>query len=223
LALNDLFRRLDTLTLDGALSFPELSTFFARLSLPFTQDTYQAFLRSHCPGHTEHGLDRRAFCEWWRLEALRGEGDVLRWLEAWGYTRGEAWPSEARCVMVSMQSMEPVAVRIGNERGEERVVSVLVTENEGTVVERKEGEYCLRQKFYPNSYSFTFTIENLSPRTSEFTLDLAASRNLLFSEPLGKVTKLISPGSSDFMMHGEATTGAEEIARVAKVTYKEFY
>ena len=66
LALNDLFRRLDTLTLDGALSFTELSTFFARLSLPFTQDSYQTLLRAHCPGHTEHGLDRRAFCEWWR-------------------------------------------------------------------------------------------------------------------------------------------------------------
>ena len=119
--------------------------------------------------------------------------------------------------------MDPVAVKIGTERGEERVVSVMVNENDGTIVERKEGEYCLRQKFYPSSSSFTFTIENLSPRTCDFTLDLSASRNLLFSEPLGKVTKLISPGSSDFMMHAEATAGAEEIARVAKVTYKEFY
>jgi hypothetical protein len=122
-------------------------------------------------------------------------------------------------VMVSMQSMEPVAVRIGNERGEDKVVSVMVNETEGMVVEKKEAEYCIRQKFYPTSYSFTFTIENLLPRTCEFTLDLSASRNLLFSEPLGKVTKLISPGSSDFMMHAEAMPGAEEIARVAKVTY----
>ncbi len=66
LTLHDLFRRLDTLTLDGTLSIPELTTFFARLSLPFTQDTYQAILQAHCPGHTDHGLDRRAFCEWWR-------------------------------------------------------------------------------------------------------------------------------------------------------------
>ena len=225
LALHDLFRRLDTLTLDGTLSLAELTTFFTRLSLPFTQDTYHALLRAHCPGHSEHGLDRRAFCEWWRQEALiRGEAsDVMRWLEAWGYTRGEAWPCEARCVMVSMQSMDPVAVRIGTERGEDALVSVMVNQAAGTVVEGKDGEYCLRQKFYPSSYSFTFTIENLSPRTCEFTLDLSGSRNLLFSEPLGKVTKLISPGSSDFMMHAEATPGAEEIARVAKVTYKEFY
>ena len=58
----------------------------------------------------------------------------MRWLEAWGYTRGEAWPIEARCVMVSLQSMDPVAVRIGTERGEERVLSVMINENEGTVV-----------------------------------------------------------------------------------------
>ena len=129
LALHDLFRRLDTLTLDGTLSLAELTTFFTRLSLPFTQDTYHALLRAHCPGHSEHGLDRRAFCEWWRQEALiRGEAsDVMRWLEAWGYTRGEAWPCEARCVMVSMQSMDPVAVRIGTERGEDALVSALAT------------------------------------------------------------------------------------------------
>ena len=40
LALRDLFRRLDTLTLDGTLSIPELTSFFSRLSIPFTQDTY---------------------------------------------------------------------------------------------------------------------------------------------------------------------------------------
>jgi len=92
------------------------------------------------------------------------------------------------------------------------------------VVESRDGVYCLRQRFYPSSYSFTFTLENLSAtRSYEFTLDLSGSRNLLFSEPQGKVTRLIKQGSADFMLHAEAMPAAEEIARVAKVTYREIY
>jgi hypothetical protein len=60
-------------------------------------------------------------------------------------------------------------------------------------------------------------------RPCEFTLDLSSSRNLLFSEPHGKATRVISPGSTDFMMHAEAMPSAEEIARVAKVSFKEIY
>ena len=55
------------------------------------------------------------------------------------------------------------------------------------------------------------------------TLDLSGSRNLLFSEPSGKSTKMIDGGALEFFMHAEASPEAEEIARVAKVIYKEVY
>jgi hypothetical protein len=66
-------------------------------------------------------------------------------------------------------------------------------------------------------------IENLGIRTCEVTLDCTGSRNLQFSEAVGKVTKLIEPGSVEFFMHAEAAPGAEEITRAAKITYKEVY
>lgn len=44
---------------------------------------------------------------------------------------------------------------------------------------------------------------------------------MLFSDSLGKVTKLIEPGGIEFFIHAEANPGAEEIARSVKVTYRE--
>jgi hypothetical protein len=60
-------------------------------------------------------------------------------------------------------------------------------------------------------------------RTCELTLDLSGSRNLLFSEFGGRISKIVAPGKTEFMMHAEAKAGVEEIARVAKVTSKEVY
>jgi hypothetical protein len=125
--------------------------------------------------------------------------------------------------MITMHSMDPISIQIGPEKGISQNACVMIGEQCGTVVERREGQYCLRQKLYTGSYSISFTLENLSHRTCEFTLDLSGSRNLLFSESQGKVTKMIGPGSSEFMLHAEAMPGAEEVARVAKVTCKELY
>ena len=44
---------------------------------------------------------------------------------------------------------------------------------------------------------------------------------MVFSEISGKVTKIVQPGQLEFMMHAEATPGAEEFARGAQCTYKE--
>ena len=44
---------------------------------------------------------------------------------------------------------------------------------------------------------------------------------MIFSDSLGKVTKLIEPGAIEFFIHAEANPGAEEIARSVKVTYRE--
>ena len=52
---------------------------------------------------------------------------------------------------------------------------------------------------------------------------MSGSRNLLFSEQNGKYTKMIDGGALEFIMHAEASPDAEEIARVAKVIYREVY
>jgi len=46
---------------------------------------------------------------------------------------------------------------------------------------------------------------------------------MLFSELNGKYTKMIDAGALEFIMHAEASPDAEEIARVAKVLYREVY
>lgn len=57
----------------------------------------------------------------------------------------------------------------------------------------------------------------------EVTLDCTSSRNMIFSESSGKMTKIIEPGAIEFMMHAEATPGAEEFARGAVCIYREAY
>ena len=116
---------MDKVTLDNSLSQQELSDFFSRLQVPFD---YQALVRKLCPNHGhDHGLNRGAFLELWRAEAGLGETDVYRWFEAWGYTRDELWPTEARTFVLSMHSMDPISVQIGRtERGLENVVSVMI-------------------------------------------------------------------------------------------------
>lgn len=57
----------------------------------------------------------------------------------------------------------------------------------------------------------------------EVTLDCNTSTNMVFSEPNGKVTKIIDPKTLEFMMHAEAAPGAEEFARGAQVIFKEVY
>jgi hypothetical protein len=46
---------------------------------------------------------------------------------------------------------------------------------------------------------------------------------MVFSEPSGKITKILEPGAIEFFMHAEATPGADEFARGAQCTYKEVY
>jgi hypothetical protein len=91
-------------------------------------------------------------------------------------------------------------------------------------VEKRPGQYRLVQRFFEDASAFAFGIENLGARTCEVTLDCILSRNMLFSVPGGKATKLVEPGRLEFFMYSEAAPGAEEIARAAKVTnYKEIY
>jgi hypothetical protein len=46
---------------------------------------------------------------------------------------------------------------------------------------------------------------------------------MVFSEITGKITKVIEPSAIEFMMHSEASPGAEEFARGAQCVFKEVY
>jgi len=81
----------------------------------------------------------------------------------------------------------------------------------------------LISKFSEQSYTFSYGVENLSSKAFEFTLDTTSSRNMVYSEPNGKITKIIEPGALEFMMHAEAAPGAEEFARGAQCIFKDIY
>ncbi len=53
------------------------------------------------------------------------------------------------------------------------------------------------------------------------SLDCTSSKNMVYSEPGGKVKKVIEPGVLEFLMHAEAAPGAEEFARGAVCTFRE--
>lgn len=93
----------------------------------------------------------------------------------------------------------------------------------GEELESKPGSYKLLNKFSEQSYTFTYGIENISNRTIEVTLDCNSSRNMVFSEASGKVTKVVEPGQLVFFMHAEAAPGAEEFARGSQCFFKEVY
>lgn len=55
------------------------------------------------------------------------------------------------------------------------------------------------------------------------TVDCTSSRNMVFSEKGGKITKMVEPGQIEFMIHSEAAPGAEEFAKGAQCLFKEAY
>jgi hypothetical protein len=93
----------------------------------------------------------------------------------------------------------------------------------GEEIERSNGVFRVLQKFNEQSYTFSYGIENLGGRAIEVTLDCNSSRNMVFSEPTGKISKVVEPGQIVFFMHAEAAPGAEEFARGSSCTFREVY
>lgn len=73
------------------------------------------------------------------------------------------------------------------------------------------------------SYTFSFAVENLGLKTKEITLNCTQSRNLLFSDDAGKLTRLVEPGCTEFFLHAEATPGAKDLSKSVSVASKDVY
>jgi len=113
LIIKDIFRRLDKITIDNSLSYSEFNEFYQRLSLPpmtmMNEETFNREILAKYGGQ----MNKRGFLNYWKDVIKKGETDVYRWFQAWGYSRGELWPEEARSFMISMHSMEKLSVKIG--------------------------------------------------------------------------------------------------------------
>ena len=60
--------------------------------------------------------------------------------------------------------------------------------------------------------TFSFGLKNLKKNPAAFTLDCSESRNMLFGEAGGKVTRYVKAGEVVFMQHLEAGEDVEEFA-----------
>lgn len=125
---------------------------------------------------------------------------------------------------MTIHSHDPINININEctvRKDFDEIANKLVLQNFGDVLEEKPGVYRLLNKYHQSSYSFSFGVENLSDAPLELRLDCNKSRNMLYSEPSGKVVKVVEPGHLEFMMHAEAAPGADEFARGVECSYKE--
>lgn len=128
--------------------------------------------------------------------------------------------------MLTIHSMKPIAIQIEEasaRKDYDDLVNKMIVERFGEEMEAKPNVYRLLSKFSEQSYTFSYGVENLGHKALEMTIDCTTSTNMVFSEPSGKVTKIIEPGTIEFMMHAEAAPGAEEFARGAQCLFKEVY
>lgn len=226
LCIRDIFRRLDKVIINNILEYSEFQEFYARLNIHLSEDQFHKTISKKFCNNDEGGINRRGFLEFWKDAInIQGESSVWRMLEKWGYDK-DLYPFESRCFMLTIHSLKPIAIQIeeaNSKKDYDALVNKIILEKFGEELESRPGVYRLLNKFSEQSYTFSYGIENNSTRAIEITIDCNSSRNMVFSESSGKITRIVEPGQFEFLMHAEAAPGAEEFARGSLCTYKEVY
>jgi len=226
LCIRDIFRRLDKVIINNILEFSEFEEFQVRLNIHLSEDEFKKQVLQKFCNNEEGGINRRGFIEFWK-DAIRtqGENTVWRWFEKWGYDK-DLYPCESRSFMLTIHSLKPIAIQIeesSQKKDYDELVNRIIVERYGEELESRPGVFRVLSKFSEQSYTFSYAIENTGARAIEATLDCNTSRNMVFSEPSGKVTRVVEPGQVVFFMHAEAAPGAEEFARGSTCSYREVY
>lgn len=73
-----------------------------------------------------------------------------------------------------------------------------------------------------NTDTFSFGLKNLKTIEATFTLDCSDSRNVLFGEAGGKVTRYVKSNEFVFMMHVEASADVEEFTLQYAILVQEY-
>lgn len=115
-------------------------------------------------------------------------------------------------VSLTVDELSPESGGFKHVEDLEDTVNRLVIEKFGTEAEKVPNIYSLRVKKHDLSYTFSYGIFNQYKEPLAFTLDSTKSENMVFSEPGGKITKLVKPSEFVFFQHVEALEGAEEFA-----------
>lgn len=92
----------------------------------------------------------------------------------------------------------------------EEVINKEMVSKHGQSVQQEPMTYDLFMRHNTATDTFSFGIKNLKTIPAAFTLDCSASRNVLFGEQGGKVTRYIKSNEFVFLMHCEAAEDVEE-------------
>lgn len=99
--------------------------------------------------------------------------------------------------MLTIHSGQPISIQIEEatvKKDYDNLVNKIILERFGEELESKANAYRLLNKFSEQSYTFTYGVENIGSRAIEVTLDCNSSRNMVFSETSGKITKVVEAG-----------------------------
>jgi hypothetical protein len=99
--------------------------------------------------------------------------------------------------MLTAHSMNPISIHVEEatvKKDYDELVNKMILEKFAEEMDSKAGVYKLLSKFSEQSYTFSYGVENLSSKAIEFTVDCNTSRNMIFSENGGKITKIIEAG-----------------------------
>lgn len=224
LTINNIFDRLDSVEVGRSIDYAEFKEFYERLGIEFTEEDFRKKILANFCSSPDKQINERGFVDFFK-EQIRQQGDttIWRWFEQWGYDK-DLYPIEARTYVITAHSLDPININICETNVQndlDDITNRLVLQNFGEVLEQKPNVYRLLCKYHPISYTFSFGMENLSDGPLELRLDCNQSRNMLYSEPDGKMVKIVEPGKLEFFMHSEAAPGAEEFARGVTCSYKQ--
>ena len=69
------------------------------------------------------------------------------------------------------------------------------------------------------TYTFQYLIKNKTQKQAVFTVDCSLSVGMLYSERGGRITKMVMPDETTFMLNCEAETDAIEFTLAASVSW----
>ena len=215
LTVRDIFRRLDKAIISNSLDYEEFKEFYAKIGVVLSEaDFKNKVLKKFCHNSTG-AINRRGFCDFW-IDLIKTKGEDTAWsyLKKWGYDQ-DLYPVEARCFMFTIHSLEKITINMVPQVQEidlEKFVNLEILNKFGEVF-LEGSDYKVLTKFFETSYTFAFGLTNTSKKPKKFLIDCSTSTFMIYSEPGGKIEKIIQPGETAFMMHSEAAPGAETFTR----------
>lgn len=175
----------------------------------------------------------RGFIDWFKVWIQeRGINKAPEIFERLGYDE-DLYPMENRNFTMSIRSPQEIVLHVQDRTLSDRpnpnpllenieeVINKEMVQRYGESVQNEPLQYDLMMRHNKDTDTFSFGIKNLKTMPAAFTLDCSASRNVLFGEPGGRITRYIKSNEFLFFMHVEAAEDVEEFTVQYSVVLEE--